>query len=413
MDALRFDRLTRALAVGATPRRGALRLLSGGLLGLLAGQGPDTAVAHNALAKCKKIQDKKKRKKCVTKAKKHNAGHNNEPQPECTTGEECDDGQFCNGAETCGADGACQPGEPPSCDDGIACTVDACDEGSDACLHTPDDGLCGSNEVCNPEQGCVCQSGFEPCGGTCVQLGASCDTGEPGVCASGTLVCNGTAVICQRTQEPTAETCNGLDDDCDGLIDEGAICPPGQACLPQQGGCRCTGGETTCGSVCCPVQSPQSCGTNGQCGAGATCQRYGSETVCLPAGCVNATTRQTEGRCNGNGQCASLGTVSCGPHMCELGSCRNPCADDTHCVSSHYCAADGRCLSRQANGASCDRARQCSSNICQDGFCCASTCSGGLSCSATGTCACDPFVRCGAQCACETGTCSPAGICIG
>jgi len=39
----------------------------------------------------------------------------------------CDDGLICNGAESC-ASGACQPGTPPTCEDGLACTTNACTE---------------------------------------------------------------------------------------------------------------------------------------------------------------------------------------------------------------------------------------------------------------------------------------------
>jgi hypothetical protein len=234
-----------------------------------------------------------------------------------------------------------------------------------------------------------------------------------GICASGTLVCNGTEVVCQRNQEPTTETCNGLDDDCDGQIDNGDVCPPNQDCLPDQGGCRCTEGVTTCGDQCCPVQSPLSCGTTGQCAGPSTCQFYSSEIVCQPATCEGPTGRRAQGHCNGSGGCAPGAFQDCAPYICEAGACRNPCGNDIHCISSHYCAPDQTCKPRQTNGADCDRDRQCASNICEDGFCCTSRCTGGRICSETGTCACDPFVRCGTQCACVEGQCNlQTGICF-
>jgi hypothetical protein len=56
---------------------------------------------------------------------------------------------------------------------------------------------------------------------------------------------------------------------------------------------------------------------------------------------------------------------------------------DTNCVSTHYCAADGTCKPRKANGASCNLTtecrsggcRVCSSNVCTDGVCCGTSCS--------------------------------------
>ena len=63
--------------------------------------------------------------------------------PACTTDADCDDGLYCNGAETCVA-GVCQAGTPP-CDDGVACTIDSCDEATQSCTYTPDDTACAAD----------------------------------------------------------------------------------------------------------------------------------------------------------------------------------------------------------------------------------------------------------------------------
>ncbi len=57
----------------------------------------------------------------------------------CEAASQCSDGVFCNGVERC-LDGFCAPGFPPEIDDGIACTVDRCDEEADAVVH--DDSSC-------------------------------------------------------------------------------------------------------------------------------------------------------------------------------------------------------------------------------------------------------------------------------
>jgi len=54
--------------------------------------------------------------------------------PVCLINADCDDGLFCNGAETCVA-GACQPGAVVDCNDGVACSVDTCNEATDSCDH--------------------------------------------------------------------------------------------------------------------------------------------------------------------------------------------------------------------------------------------------------------------------------------
>ncbi len=65
----------------------------------------------------------------------------------------CDDGIFCNGVERCDVAAACVP-RPQACDDGIACSLDACDEATRACRHDPDDTLCPPSHVCDLALAC-------------------------------------------------------------------------------------------------------------------------------------------------------------------------------------------------------------------------------------------------------------------
>ncbi|MDG2050754.1 MAG: S8 family serine peptidase [Myxococcota bacterium] len=60
----------------------------------------------------------------------------------------CDDGAFCNGAEICDLTTGCQSGLPPGTQDGVACTMDSCDESTDTVIHTPDDSTCDDSDVC-------------------------------------------------------------------------------------------------------------------------------------------------------------------------------------------------------------------------------------------------------------------------
>ena len=47
-----------------------------------------------------------------------------------------------------------------------------------------------------------------------------CDTSEPGACAAGTQVCQAGVLECVSDTPSSTETCDGLDNDCDGTVDE-------------------------------------------------------------------------------------------------------------------------------------------------------------------------------------------------
>ncbi len=91
------------------------------------------------------------------------------PEADCCEDSECSNGIFCDGVEVCDR-GRCEPGLPRTCDDGLACTRDECDEARNLCVSAPlheecDDGdRCTGEERCNPtgsgvdERGCVAGS---------------------------------------------------------------------------------------------------------------------------------------------------------------------------------------------------------------------------------------------------------------
>ncbi len=88
-------------------------------------------------------------------------------------------------------------------------------------------------------------------------VGGACDNGQIGVCRQqGVNVCapNGMGVVCTAPPgAPGIESCNGLDDDCDTRTDEGPPAPVGDVCAPAAGVClpgrwTCTNGALVCGS---------------------------------------------------------------------------------------------------------------------------------------------------------------------
>jgi len=115
----------------------------------------------------------------------------------CNGDEECLDANVCNGVETCSG-GVCQPGTTLSCDDGDACTVDACDA-EDGCQHgvvSCDDGVACTADACDPGLGCSHL-------GTCAP-GSICDPGS-GQCEARCA----TAADCNDNSACTTDTCVG------------------------------------------------------------------------------------------------------------------------------------------------------------------------------------------------------------
>jgi hypothetical protein len=119
-------------------------------------------------------------------------------------------GECATGTETCGASGW------GACTGAVGPTAETCNNRDDDCDGTTDE-----------------------------MLARACGT-DVGVCTAGTQACSaGTWGVCSGTG-PGTEACNTLDDDCDGVTDEGCSCVTGttRACGTDSG--ECTAGTQTC-----------------------------------------------------------------------------------------------------------------------------------------------------------------------
>lgn len=175
-----------------------------------------------------------------------------DPRTPCATG-----GFVCDGAGQCLA---CLPGDTRSCYTGPAGTagVGICRAGTQTCRADGSGfGACIGEVLPRAEQ---CNGLDDDCDGSvdegALGVGAFCSTGLAGVCAQGILQCQSGALRCVPNVQPGSriEICNGLDDDCDGVVDEGTCLAP-QECQFSRGSYRCClpQGELTFGDCdqCC------------------------------------------------------------------------------------------------------------------------------------------------------------------
>jgi hypothetical protein len=121
----------------------------------------------------------------------------------------------------------CEVGTSRACGTHSNDGVGICRAGTQTCVASAN----GSTSAYGPCTGSVgpstrsCSSSRDnDCDGSPdnAQNGTQCRTGGTGICAQGSMVCSGGALSCVATA-PRAEVCNGVDDDCDGQVDETCI----------------------------------------------------------------------------------------------------------------------------------------------------------------------------------------------
>jgi hypothetical protein len=217
----------------------------------------------------------------------------------------------------------------------------------------------------------------------CSGGGSACDTGMRGVCGQGVQQCRAGRLECVGVTRAGAERCDGLDNDCNGAVDEGeGLCPVGRVC--DRGVCvppclerecfvgfRCSDRGTCVEDACAMV----TCATGQRCEAGrcvGACEniRCPSGQACRAGRCVNA--------CEG---------VTCDmDQVCSNGACVPRC-QCRRCGAGETCATDGRCVATDCATVTCAAGLVCAMGRCVDA-CEGAVCPRGERC-AMGACVAD------------------------
>jgi peptidoglycan/xylan/chitin deacetylase (PgdA/CDA1 family) len=306
----------------------------------------------------------------------------------CLVDGDCDDGIYCNGTETC-ADGVCQAGVAVSCDDGVVCTIDTCNEITGTCENISDNSVCDDGEFCNGSEICDsalgCVASEDPCvGQMCDEQGDECvDCLGDGDCDDG-VFCNGAEAcvdgVCTAGTDPCpGESCDEANAVCTGCLVDGD-CDDGIYC----------NGTETCADGVCQAGVAVSCDDGVVCTIDTcneitgTCENISDNSVC------------DDGEfCNGSEICDSaLGCVAsedpCVGQMCdEQGDECVDCLGDGDCDDGVFCngaeaCVDGVCTAGTdpCPGESCDEANAVCTGCLVDG-----DCDDGIYCNGTETCA--------------------------
>ncbi len=224
---------------------------------------------------------------------------------------------------------------PAGCDDGDACTKDACQLAK--CVTSADSGGCDDGNACTQGDTCVNVGGVATCQGGIV----SCDDGDPctsescvgqkcqfaplseGACDDGNACtsadqcigkgCAGLAKSCDDANICTADACDAATGACKATAMPGASCDDGDACTKGDA-CAVLSGDK---GAACAAGKPSTCDDGNAC----------TIDSCDPTkGCVSAADVGKSSPCydgppdtNGKGSCKS-GSAACGADG-QLGAC--------------------------------------------------------------------------------------------
>jgi hypothetical protein len=243
------------------------------------------------------------------------------------------------------------------------------------------------------------------------RLGQACGPGAqlPLPCAAGQTTCRAGAVVCSGGQGPTTEVCNCIDDDCNGLLDDGATCPGGYQCVdgfclplslcspPCKDGFLCIG--RSCIDRCLGVNCPatyrcdhgscvdDSCATDGRCAAcdGTSGERCDPVTRgCVPDLCCGRSCNPDNQFCDpSTGGCRGtcIGKRCGDGQVCFQGECQPDRCAGVRCGELSVCdPKTGQCAVDACAQVECPPGLGCCRGTCQEDLCALIACPTGYRC---------------------------------
>jgi hypothetical protein len=263
----------------------------------------------------------------------------------------CDDtdGDGFPRGDGCGAPRDCDDGDPairPDADEVCNAVDDDCDGSVDegfggtvtcgvgACLRTAPECDGGRTDTCMPGTPTteICNGVDDDCDGMVDEDFGGAVTCGVGACLRTVSACVGGMTGTCTPGAPAAEVCNGIDDDCDGLVDEDlpalncgvgacrrtvASCFGGapQTCVPGMPGVEaCNGIDDDCDGMVDEDLPPFSCGV-GACARTVVACIGGVTQMCTPGAPATET-------CNGvDDDCDGMVDEDLAPRSCGVGAC--------------------------------------------------------------------------------------------
>ena len=314
----------------------------------------------------------------------------------CTAGSGAPPQASCPTGKTCNADGSevCNDGTDNDCDGRV-------DEGCTVCV--PVGEICnGKDDDCD---GKIDEDiGPHDCGFGACNANAAC-------CGTQTCV-NGAFTTCSATP-PSAESCNGVDDDCDGTIDEDLsvgcsdlVTPNGPAsdnpgdashapiaqnlCHPGTKACTngafgaCTGEQKPAAEICDALDNDCDNVIDEDTGGGTCTSTCGVGTIECTAGTLKCTAQPVTGDTSCDGV-----DDDCDGRVDEDWVCGDPNANPfvpCACTAANACGGQNKCVSGhvQCAGTPIDPASCCD---CNGAPLSTDPCGGGTTCAANCQCA--------------------------